>query len=215
LRLTILAALAAAILAAVAAHVGIDVAGDYLLPDDSYDHVAHGSRELFTIAALLCACGAGTLLMQRMLSAVASLPARVRLLRMPRRKFAGAAAAVSALALFIVPLMETFDAIRGGGDIDSLADAFGGSLLLGAGITLACALAVCAAVIAVLAWLCRHRDHVARFVGSLIARAQPAPRVEFAQRARRSLLTRAREHRAQRRSKRGPPTLRLRTAFIS
>jgi hypothetical protein len=208
-RTTILAAVAAALLAAVAAHVGIDVAGDYLLPDDSYDHVAHGSRELFTLIAFFCATGAAALLLKRLLAAVASLPARVRVLRMPRRNAISAAAAVSALALIFVPLMETFDALRSGGDIDSLADAFGGSLLLGASITLSCAIAICLLIFGLLAWLCRHRDHVARFVGALIERARTAPRKEFAQRARRSLLTRAREHRAQRRAKRGPP-LRLR-----
>lgn len=205
MRMTILAALAAALLAAVAAHVGIDVAGDYLLPDDRYDHLAHASREVFTIIALGCAAGAGTLLLRRMLAAVTSLPGRVRLLRMPRRNGVAAAAAVSTLALILVPLMETFDAIRSGADVDSLADAFGGSLLLGAGLTLASALALCALIFGLLAWLCRHRDVVARFVGAMLSRDRSTPRTEYAQRSRRSIITRTREFRAQRRRKRGPP----------
>jgi hypothetical protein len=213
-RSTILAALAAALLAAVGAHVGIDIAGDYLLRDDTYDHVAHGSRELFTLFALLCACGAFTLLLRDLVSIAASLPRRVRLLRFSHRYFAGWTAAVAALALCLVPAMETIDTLRSGGDVDSLADAFGGSLLLGGGITLACALAVCALLFVLVGWLCRYRHDVARLVGELLSITYAPPQREYAQRSRTSILTRAREMRAQRRSKRGPPApLRLRSVL--
>ena len=41
--------------AAAMAHVAIDVVGDFALAHDSYDNLAHGSRELVTAIALLAA----------------------------------------------------------------------------------------------------------------------------------------------------------------
>jgi hypothetical protein len=201
----ILAALAAALLAAVGAHVGIDVAGDYLLRDDTYDHVAHGSREIFTLVALLCACGAGALLLRDLFAMVSSLPRRVRLLRLRRGFIVAWFVAVASLSLCLVPVMETIDTLRSGGDIDSLADAFGGSLLLGGSIALASAIVVCALIFGLVAWFCRYRSNVARIVGELLSITDAPAHPEYAQRGRTSLLTRARELRAQRRSKRGPP----------
>ena len=205
MRLTILAVLSAALCAAVAAHVGIDIAGDYLLPDDTYDHVAHGSRELFTAIAMCCAAGAGAIFVRRTLAAAARLRTRVRLWRFTRARALSATGVIAALSLAIVPLMETLDTLRSGGEIDSLADAFGGSLLLGGSITLACALVCGAVIFALLGWICRHRDTVVRILGALLARETDWPGIAYAQRNRATLLARLRERRAQRRSKRAPP----------
>lgn len=205
MRLTILAVLAAAFCASVAAHVGIDVAGDYVLRDDSYDHVAHGSRELFTFVALLCASGSAAMLLRRLFAAIDSMPRRVRLLRVTRTHALRWYAAVGSLSLGLVPVMETIDTLRAGGDVDSLADAFGGSIALGASMTLTCAAVMCAFFFLLAGWLCRYRNEVARLVGALIARNRKPARPEYAQRTRASQVTRTRELRAQRRSKRGPP----------
>jgi TRAP-type C4-dicarboxylate transport system permease small subunit len=204
-RLTILAVLAAALCAAVAAHAGIDIAGDYLLRDDTYDHVNHGSREIVSAIAMLCAAGAGTLFVRQLFCSLETARSRVRLMRIPRATLVRCGLAVPLLALGIVPLMETIDTLRAGGDIDSLADAFGGSLLLGCGTTLLCAAVVCALVFGIVAWLCRHREHVARIVGSLLERARAMARIAFATRIRTGSIPRSRELRAQRRGKRGPP----------
>lgn len=208
MRLTILAVLAAAFCASVAAHVGIDIAGDYVLRVDSYDHVAHGSRELFTFVAVLCASGAAALLLRRLFATIDSVPRRLRLLRVTRTHALRWYGAVGALALCIVPVMETIDVVRAGGEIDSLGDAFGGSIALGASVTLVCAAAICAITFLVAGWLCRYRHEVARFVGALLVHDRVLPCPEYAQRTRASQATRTRELRAQRRSKRGPPLAR-------
>lgn len=205
MRFSILAVLAAALLAAVAAHAGIDIAGDYLLPDDTYDHVAHGSRALVSLIALLCASGAGVLFVRALFDRVTSLPSRARLMRLGLRAAVRYSAVVAVLALACVPLMEMLDALRAGNVIDSLSDAFGGSLLLGGSVTLACALTICALVFGVVAWLCRYREDVARLVGALLERRDGAPVIAFASRICAGPIPRARELRAQRRGKRGPP----------
>ncbi len=47
--------LASAFVAALVAHVAIDVAGDYLLAHDTYDDHAHGSRYVASIALAIAA----------------------------------------------------------------------------------------------------------------------------------------------------------------
>ncbi|MGB6986122.1 MAG: hypothetical protein WBD74_09150, partial [Candidatus Aquilonibacter sp.] len=153
LRSAAVAICATALLAAVCAHVGIDVLGDYLVRDDSYDHVAHGSRLFFTLSALGLGTVAGLYLFSHLCAAAATLRVRVRMLYLRRSQVAGAIACIVLLALVFVPVMETIDAIRAGADLDSLADAFGGSLLLGICTTLGCALAWSAALLGVAAWL--------------------------------------------------------------
>jgi hypothetical protein len=207
LRLVTLAVLAAAFCAAVSAHVGIDIAGDYVLRVDAYDHLAHGSRELFTLIAVLCASGAGVILMRRLFAAASTLPSRVRLLTLSRTYVLPWYAAVAALALVAVPLMECVDALRDGSAIESLADAFGGSMLLGTSITLVCAAAICTLLFGLVAWLCRYRNEVARLVEALVSPERSPLRPGYAERGRASIVTRARELRAQRRCKRGPPRL--------
>jgi hypothetical protein len=196
---------ATALLAAVSAHVGIDVLGDFLVRDDSYDHVAHGSRVFFTLAALGLGATAGFYLFSQLCAAAASLHLRVRMLRIRRTHVLAVVGCVVVLALIVVPVMETIDALRAGGDVDSLADAFGSSLLLGISTTIACALVWSGAVLGVAAWLVRYRDRVA----ALLAAFFHAPGARVAQtherRAPAAILASASARRTRHHSKRGPP----------
>jgi hypothetical protein len=207
--LLLLAVFSTALLAAVSAHVGIDVLGDYLVRDDSYDHVAHGSRELFTVFALLLAAGAGCHLLSRLCTTAASIRARVRLLQLSRIQLARFAAAVVLVALALVPAMETIDAMRAGVGVDSLADAFGSSLLLGTSVTIASALVWCAVLFGITAWLCKHRESVARLIYESLAVSSVLPACEHESRERAAIAGHIRERRALRRPKRGPPAVRI------
>jgi hypothetical protein len=208
--LPLLAVLSTALMAAVSAHVGIDVLGDFLVRDDSYDHVAHGSRELFTVFALFLAAGAGCYLLSALCSTAASIRARVRLLQLSRIQLARFGAAVALVALALVPAMETIDAMRAGIDVDSLADAFGSSLLLGTSVTIACAIVWCAVLFGITAWLCKHRESVARIIYEAIAVSSVQPAAcKHESRERAGIAVHIRERRALRRSKRGPPAVRI------
>ncbi len=199
--------LAAALIAAVFSHWAIDVLGDYLVPDDAYDHVAHGSRiDIFALALGLAALLAWRVL-SAMFRAARSERARVLLIRISRRYAIGATLATVALALSLVPAMEAFDTLRAGGDVDSLADAFGGSLMLGIATTLGCALVTCAAVYTVLRWICRHRERFAACLSKLIELARPRLDIPGVLRECRGNTPRAILLRTAARSKRGPPAL--------
>ncbi len=137
----------AAFAAALLAHAGIDVAGDYLLSHDTYDDVAHGSR-LFVfglIAALLASMFAGGL-------AAAAREARGSVdefaralhssLRLPLVPFV---AITSGIGACVLVAMEAVDATSAGRAVDDLGDLFGGSLPLGLA-TLALSAISCALV---------------------------------------------------------------------
>ena len=125
--------LAAAFAAALFAHIGIDVIGDYLLPHDAYDDVAHGSRVLVLaiVAVSLVAL------------AVGALAAAVREARGSVDAFAKSVRSSLTLAFFptlgvtvvcatlVLMAMECADVRAAGRAIDDLADLFGGSLALG------------------------------------------------------------------------------------
>jgi len=204
-RLAIMAVGAAALIAAVFAHVAIDVLGDYLVRDDTYDHVAHGSRELLTLLAFCVAAYAGSILFARLCTAAASMRTRIRMLRIPRRHWLLAFAAIAVLALVLVPSMEGFDALRAGREVDDLGDLFGGSLLLGITSTLACASLCCGAILGLCAWLARHRERVARLLYECLT-VQRTSRAAIAMRRAPAKTPALHPARAmKRRSKRGPP----------
>jgi hypothetical protein len=200
-----LAICATALLAAVSAHVAIDVLGDYLVRDDSYDHLAHGSRVLFTFVALGLAGVAGFYLFSHLCAAASSLRARVQLLRVARRHIILAIAGTLALAFLVVPTMETVDALRAGGDIDSLADAFGGSLVLGISTTIACALVWSGAVLGLAAWLVHHRERVVRLLSAFLHVKHGHVPCAHERGVPVALLASAPSRRTRHRSKRGPP----------
>ena len=77
------------------------------------------------------------------------------------------------LASIAVPAMELFDSRLAGTTLAGLDDAFGGSVLLGLGTTLACAAAVAIAVFALARWILSHRDRIiAAIVGIIRFRSQ-------------------------------------------
>jgi hypothetical protein len=130
-----LVALAGA-LAALVAHVAIDVAGDYMLAHDTYDGIAHESRALFVvaIAALSLAVALPLLLdlLERRCSSTASLLRRVRASLGSPALFAVLS---TGLAIVTIAGMEWMDCSAARAPIDGIEDLFGGSLALGLGLT--------------------------------------------------------------------------------
>lgn len=192
------------------AHVAIDVVGDYLLPADSYDHLAHSSRGLVTGLALALAA----VLAARGLQVCCTIASahRGRLARPALGAlgtlglFAGAVGASTAL----VPAMEWLDGRIDGAPVARLADAFGGSLLLGLGTTLICAAFVALLVYGFARWLISHRDSIATMIETLLRRitggVRPAGHLLAAQ---RFTPWRRRATHALRLAKRGPPVASL------
>jgi TRAP-type C4-dicarboxylate transport system permease small subunit len=137
--------LCAALAAALFAHVGIDVAGDYLLPHDTYDDVSHASRYvvLAAVAMLLFAMFVAAL-SAAIREARGSVDAFGRILRsslgMGPLPFFVTTLAFAALTLVA---MEYADANAAGQAVDDLGDLLGGSLALGLAMlgiaTIACA----------------------------------------------------------------------------
>jgi hypothetical protein len=130
--------LVAAGLAALGAHVAIDVAGDFLLPHDAYDAPAHGSRWIASIAlAATVLAVAGALLRAALAESRGSRFAlRAALLASVPRGAGTMCGYVAALALPMLAGMAAFDAATAGAAIDSGADLFGGSIPLGLSIAL-------------------------------------------------------------------------------
>ena len=166
--------LCAAAGAAAAAHVAIDVVGDYALPTDTYDHLAHTSRNLVAGLAL----SAAILIAVRGLRACCDVAVanRGRLIgpNLGKRTIAAFVAAVVAFAGMLVPAMELLDARLDGAPLDGLDAAFGGSTLLGVAVTVACAAVVAGIVLALAAWIVAHRDVIETMVVSLLGRANSA-----------------------------------------
>lgn len=200
-----MAIFATALLAAVSAHVSIDILGDYLVRDDSYDHVAHGSRLLFTVIALGLGAVTGIHLFLRLCRAAASLRLRARMLHLRLGQIAGAVAIIALLALLIVPAMETLDALRAGSNVDSIADAFGGSLLLGISTTLSCALVWSGVIVALAAWLLRHRERVVQLFFELLGVRRRREQRTHERLAPGTVIANSPARLAKRCSKRGPP----------
>jgi uncharacterized membrane protein len=135
LRLCLVAVAGA--LAAAAAHVIIDVAGDYVLVRDAYDGLAHHSRALLLaivgVAVLIGAVRAVFEVLDRRCSSTTRLLAAVRDALGDPVRFALASAAVATIALVG---MESFDCSLTG-RIDDVGDLFGGSVALGASTAIA------------------------------------------------------------------------------
>jgi hypothetical protein len=201
-------ALCAAAAGAALAHVAIDIAGDYVLPADSYDHLQHGSRELLAglavvVAAVLAArglricCTVATA--NRGLIARPALGARDALLLF--------VAAVTA-SIVLVPAMECLDGRLDGVVVHTLADAFGGSIALGLITTLLCAGAITLLVYGVARWLVSHRDSIATMIETLLRRVTGTPRTPGQGRfIPRFAPRRGRAAHALRLAKRGPPAV--------
>lgn len=138
----------ASLAAAAAAHAAIDLIGDFALPRDSYDGMAHESRALAFVVVLVIAVVAVLRLLWSALdgghASAAAFRALVKpVLELPVWRFA---AAVMVLALIALMAMESTDALLDGVRIDDFADVLGGSIPLGSGVTLAISACIGAAV---------------------------------------------------------------------
>jgi hypothetical protein len=165
--------IAAAAAAAVVAHGTIDIIADYLVAHASYDDVSsHDSRGL--VAALACVVAAVVAL--RGLRLCFDAAAHGTLASSPAPSWRSAplfAGATMLLASIAVPAMELFDSRLAGTTLAGFDDAFGGSVLLGLGTTLACAAAIAIAVFAFARWILSHRDRIiAAIVGIVRSRSQ-------------------------------------------
>jgi hypothetical protein len=201
-------ALCAAAAGAALAHVAIDIVGDYALAHDTYDHVAHGSRELLSGLALIIAA----VLASRGLRACCRVASVNRsriaapILRLPE-VFGFVCAAVSGSAV-LVPAMECLDGRLAGVPVLELGDAFGGSLLLGLVTTVVCAAAVAMLIYAVVHWLVSHRDSIVTIIVTLLRWiAQETPASSYTITSRGFTPRRRRAPNALRLCKRGPPRL--------
>lgn len=198
-------ALCAAAAGAAFAHGAIDVVGDYALPNDSYDHLAHGSRTLasglaVTIAVVLAARG---------LRACCDIAAANRT-RLPGASIgpwglAGYAVLAVGTSCLLVGCMEWFDGRLDGVAVRNLGDAFGGSLALGLAITLICAALVAAVVYALAHWLVSHRDVIASIIAVLLSHSNSVDSRLAHDLDRCRQTVRRRTPHAFRLSKRGPP----------
>jgi hypothetical protein len=122
---------AAAALAAVAAHVCVDIAGDYLLAHDDYDGVAHHSR---IVALALVAAIAVVAILRVFGEILGSTTRNPRTLLYRLRVSLGHplhfSAQTAALTIVAMLTMESLDCALSGGLNDWTA-LFGGSVLLG------------------------------------------------------------------------------------
>jgi hypothetical protein len=168
--------LAAAFLAALSAHVAIDVAGDFLLAHDTYDDPAHGSRWLASIALAASAFAALWALAKAALAetrgSYGALRAALRA-AVPSSGIAFAAI-VTAAALPMLLGMAWLDAVCAGIGVDGVADLLGGSIALGAGIAIAFALALALGLHRLVAVLSRFHRSIVRAVEALVRAARAA-----------------------------------------
>ena len=188
------------------AHVLIDVIGDFALPHDTYDDIAHASRGLASGIALILAFA----LALGGLRICCELAARYRH-RLPRLRLCAGERFAFLFATLLgavagVPAMECLDDRLAGVPVHSLADAFGGSILLGVATTVVCAALVGWLVYALARWLVSHRDHIAAIIETLVRRhaSSALPRVADLSLQLRAPRRRRAPH-ALRLCKRGPP----------
>ena len=153
------AVIAAALVCAVLAHLAIDAIGDVALSDDSYDHVAHGSRAAVFTVVLCIAIPLVRVAWQTLFTAAQR--ARGTVHSSPRAlHWLAAATAVVVLTFPLLIGMETADVHASGGDIDNLGDLLGGSLLLGSIVCGAVAIIVTAILACAARWVLLHRDAI-------------------------------------------------------
>jgi hypothetical protein len=156
--------LATAFFAAICAHVSIDIVGDYVLAHDSYDDPVHGSRWYASLALAISAVAALALLLRALLAETRGRVGAFRAALSAAVPASGAAFAcvVVAIALPLLLAMAWLDVHSAGIATDDIADLFGGSLPLGASVTLAFGCASAFALHRLLAAATRHRRSIVR-----------------------------------------------------
>lgn len=123
----------AACVAAVCAHLAIDAAGDFLLPSDSYDRIAHASRFIGTACAFLLTCVCLTVLLGAGLEDARAHRGAVRALvaSYVNTRSWQIIALIAPLSFWLLVGMGVLDSWVGGRGLPSIAAAVGGSLALG------------------------------------------------------------------------------------
>jgi hypothetical protein len=168
-------ALASAFVAALVAHVAIDVAGDYLLAHDTYDDHAHGSRYVASIAFGIAVFASLSMFVRAVISETRGVRGALRAAlqsSIPASPAAFAATVVS-LALPLLLAMAWLDSIVAGVPPDDVGDLFGGSLALGIGTTIVVSLATAIAVRALVALAVRFHRSIVRAVCALVHATVP------------------------------------------
>jgi hypothetical protein len=205
LRSLVLLFVAAAAAAAAFSHYAIDVVADYALAHDTYDDVAHGSRDLLSGIAIVLAAALAVRGLRSCCEIGAARRFRLAGPGLTWRSGLLFVGATAILACAIVPAMELLDAHLAGKVVDDLGDLFGGSVQLGLSLTLFCGALVAAVVFIVAGWLLSHRASIAAAIVSFAARRRGTrPSAQRLRRLRTAPRRRPR-HVALHRSKRGPP----------
>jgi hypothetical protein len=187
------------------AHASIDLLGDYALARDSYDHLAHGSRELVSGIAIVIAIVLAARGLRNCCEVAAANRARVLRVAFGIRECAGYVLAAIVATCALVPAMEWLDGRLDGVPVAQLDDAFGGSLILGLATTALCASLVALLVFSVARWLISHRDAISEIIETLLGRSDDARLPSACIRDRRRLSVRPLTPQALPLSRRGPP----------
>lgn len=169
-------------LAAAAAHLATDIAGDYLLLHDAYDGVAHHSRPvLLALAGLVLLAAALRIICDLLDRRCASKPSMLAAVRAALGHPAAFAVAAGAAAIVALAGMEYFDCSLAGRTA-GIDDLFGGSIALGAGTAL-----ILGAAIGWLTHRCvrlaaKYEAPIAAFIGSILKLTVSTPIAAASQR---------------------------------
>jgi hypothetical protein len=163
-------ALVGAFVAALVAHVAIDVAGDYLLTHDTYDDQAHGSRYVASIAILIATIAVLYAYVRVVIAETCgirgALSAALRS-SIPASTLAFAAIVVS-LALPLLLGMAWLDSLVAGARVDDVTDLFGGSLALGIGMAAFASLATAVGLRSFVALVARFHRSIVRVAFAIV-----------------------------------------------
>jgi hypothetical protein len=157
--------------AALFAHVGIDLAGDVVLAHDTYDGLDHRSRSEALIVSLALLFGAllrvaWLALDEARTGRAAARPSFDDVFGRERWRFIFT---VVALTLPVLVTMELFDIVADGRRLDDVADLLGGSVWLGLGITIPFAALVAQAVRSIAKLVMSSHRALVTVIGRLFA----------------------------------------------
>jgi len=195
----------AAGVAALVAHVAVDAIGDVAIARDAYDGMEHGSRGVVLLGLLTALVVLG---LRVVAAAVGGAEGRARLRRALVAPASPLPMMVAASLASVIALvgMQSLDTLVATGVPGTLADALGGSPLLGLGVTVPLA-----ALFGLLAWralrcIAASRDALVRALGAMFVSSRVLPTVPATcGGVARRPLARRQSPLARRAAKRGPP----------
>lgn len=166
----------AASLAALIAHVGIDLAGDVLLVRDAYDGIGHDSRAVIAVIVILSSSATLLAWLAGAWREATGRPHAGALLAtaMPRRALPFVIA-VAGCGFVILLGMELADTLCAGRAVDDLGDLLGGSPALGAAVTALAAGAVALSMLGLGRLLSGSRAALIRVLTILLTAFVPLP----------------------------------------